>query len=119
MRSSQSTVRQPRYRRAEKTQKVRSSILLAIAPRRGVVASVLCCLDEPGLAAESFMAMTSQREFREIMNKTDAVAALMQETEEYDETFKASSEIENSNAAFLIKLSTIFFPSPLVAMISA
>lgn len=35
-------------------------------------------------AAESFIAMTSQREFREIMNKTDAVAALMQETEKYD-----------------------------------
>lgn len=35
-------------------------------------------------AAESFTAMTSEREFREIKNKTDAIAILMQETDKYD-----------------------------------
>jgi HD-GYP domain-containing protein (c-di-GMP phosphodiesterase class II) len=35
-------------------------------------------------AAESYIAMTSPREFREIRNKTDASAALLQETDKYD-----------------------------------
>lgn len=35
-------------------------------------------------AAESFIAMTSQREFREIRNKTDAITALLEETDKYD-----------------------------------
>lgn len=34
--------------------------------------------------AESFIAMTSHREFREIKNKTDAIAQLLQETDKYD-----------------------------------
>ncbi len=35
-------------------------------------------------AAESFIAMTSQCTFREIRNKTDAIAELLQETNKYD-----------------------------------
>ena len=35
-------------------------------------------------AAESFIAMTSQREFRQIMTKTEALDALMAETDKYD-----------------------------------